>query len=51
MPDGDSGGVLLLDLHPMPPAETHGSSLETWVWIAVVLAVIVGSGLVLASRR
>jgi hypothetical protein len=43
--------VLLLDLHPMPPAATPGSSLEAWVWIAVILAVIVASGLVLASRR
>jgi hypothetical protein len=51
MPHGDSGGMLLLDLHPMPPAATQGSSLEGWVWIAVILAVVVASGLVLASRR
>jgi hypothetical protein len=43
--------VLLLDLHPMPPAATHGSSLEGWIWFTVILAVIVASGLVLASRR
>jgi hypothetical protein len=43
--------VPLLDIQPMPPAATHGASLEAWVWIAVVLAVIVASGLVLASRR
>ena len=41
----------LADLHPMPPAVPPTSSLAGWIWFAVVLAVIVASGLVIASRR
>jgi hypothetical protein len=43
--------VLLAAVHPNSPAQVSGGSLEGWVWLAVVLAVIVASGLVLASRR
>jgi hypothetical protein len=48
---GDSGRVQLADVHPMPPAPIHGDSLEGWILTAVILAVIVASGLVLSSRR
>jgi hypothetical protein len=41
----------LADLHPLPPAAPPTSSLEGWVWFAIVLAVVVASGLVIASRR
>jgi hypothetical protein len=38
-------------LHPAPPVATHGTSLVPLVAIAVVLAVVLIAGTVLAARR
>jgi hypothetical protein len=43
--------VLLAELHPVAPAPTPEGSLAGWVVVAVVLAVIVASGVFLTSRR
>jgi hypothetical protein len=43
--------VHLADLHASPPAIVPDGSIESWVWLAVVLAIVVASGLVIASRR
>jgi hypothetical protein len=51
MPRGDSGPVPIAKLYPAPPAVTQGGSLVAWVVLAVVLAVVVTGGLVIASRR
>lgn len=53
----NSGEVLLLripipaSLHPAPPAELTTGSLTGWVLLAMVLALVLACGLVLASRR
>lgn len=47
----DSASMVLLKLHPVPPAATPDSSLAGWIVLAVVLAFVVMGGLVLASRR
>jgi hypothetical protein len=39
------------NVHPATQAPTPDGSLESWVWVVVVLALVVMSGLVLASRR
>jgi hypothetical protein len=41
----------IASVHPATQAATPDGSLESWVWLAVVLALVVMSGLVLASRR
>jgi hypothetical protein len=43
--------MLLAGLHPAAPPDLPHSSVEVWVAVAVVLAVIVLGGLVVASRR
>jgi hypothetical protein len=44
--------LLALSLaHPADQAETSHTSLAVWVAVAVVLAIVVFGGLVLASRR
>jgi hypothetical protein len=42
---------LLADLHPAAPAHPPSTSMAGWVVLAVVLAVIVASGMILGSRR
>lgn len=51
--DRNSGGVPLLleTLHPAPPAPLPDGSLDGWIWLTVVLAVVVLGGIVLTSRR
>ncbi len=41
----------IANVHPATQAATPDGSLEGWVWLAIVLALVVLSGLVLASRR
>jgi hypothetical protein len=43
--------VLLANVHASPPAAVPDGSIEGWLWLAVILAIVVASGLVLASRR
>jgi cytochrome b len=43
--------VLIAALHPAAPAHTPHGSIVVWLLVAVVLAVVVASGVVLASRR
>ena len=43
--------LLLFQVHPAPPAPVPGGSIAGWIWVGVVLALIVVSGVVLASRR
>jgi hypothetical protein len=43
--------VLLDNLHPATPATPPDGSVTGWVLLAIVLAVVVAGGLVLASRR
>lgn len=44
--------MLLLDVvHPAPPAPIQSGSLDGWVWLMVVLALVVAGGVVLTSRR
>ena len=38
-------------LHPAPPAELTTGSLTGWFLLAMVLALVLACGLVLASRR
>jgi hypothetical protein len=38
-------------LHPLPAAPASAGSLTGWILLIVVLALVVASGLVLASRR
>jgi hypothetical protein len=38
-------------LHPAPPAELTTGSLTGWFVLAMVLALLLACGLVLASRR
>jgi hypothetical protein len=42
---------LLAELHPAAPAQPPSASIAGWVVLAVVLAVIVASGVILTSRR
>jgi hypothetical protein len=55
--DSGSSGVGTLrvvpfaNVHPASQAATPDGSLASWVWVVVVLALVVMSGLVLASRR
>ena len=39
------------EIHPVPPAVTPDGSLAGWILLAVLLALVVAGGLVLASRR
>ena len=43
--------MLLAGIHPVAPAHTPHSSVEAWVLLAIVLAVVVASGMFLTSRR
>jgi hypothetical protein len=43
--------MLLLALRPAAPAETPNGSIVGWVLLAIVLAIIVASGVLLTSRR
>ncbi|HEY6963254.1 MAG TPA: hypothetical protein VI408_15320 [Gaiellaceae bacterium] len=43
--------MLIAAVHPAAPASTPGSSITAWVLLAVVLALVVGFGMVLSSRR
>jgi hypothetical protein len=43
--------VPVVELHAVPPAVTPDGSLAGWVVLAVLLAVVVAGGLVIASRR
>jgi len=51
MHGGNSGAVVIADIYPVPPAPTPGGSITGWIVLAVVLAVVVASGVMLASRR
>jgi hypothetical protein len=42
---------LLAELHPAAPAATPDGSVGGWLVLALVLAVIVASGVFLTSRR
>ena len=42
---------LLESLRPAPPVPPPGAPLSAWVWFAVILAVVVVAGVVLASRH
>jgi hypothetical protein len=41
----------LAAVHPVPPAPAPHASLAVWVVVAIVLAIVVASGVVLTSRR
>jgi cytochrome b len=43
--------VLIATLHPAAPAHTPHGSIAVWLLVAVLLALVVTSGMVLASRR
>ena len=43
--------VLFATLHPAAPAATPHTSVAAWLVFAVVLGVVIASGLVLTSRR
>jgi hypothetical protein len=43
--------VLFSALHPAAQAEVPHTSVLTWIVFAVVLGVVIASGLVLSSRR
>ena len=43
--------MLFDSLHPVAPASPPHGSITGWVLVAIVLAVIVAGGVVLASRR
>jgi hypothetical protein len=43
--------MILAGLHPVAPAPVPHGSMSGWVVLAIVLAVIVASGVVLTSRR
>ena len=47
----NSGPVPIAELQPVPPAATPDGSLAGWIVLAVLLALVVTGGLVLASRR
>ena len=51
MPRGDSAAVPRFEVYPVPPAVTPDGSLVGWVVLAVLLAIVVAGGLVVASRR
>ncbi|MGH3003971.1 MAG: hypothetical protein ACRDM1_15130 [Gaiellaceae bacterium] len=42
---------LELPLYPAPPAQLEPSSMNGWLLLAMLLALVVAFGLVLASRR
>jgi hypothetical protein len=43
--------VTLGEIHPAAPLQVTGDSVGVWVVLAIVLAVILASGLVWTSRR
>ena len=43
--------MLFSALHPAAPANTPHASIAAWLVFAVVLGVVIASGLVLTSRR
>jgi hypothetical protein len=43
--------VFLGEIRPVPPAPTPDDSMAVWIVLAVVLALIVASGMFLTSRR
>jgi hypothetical protein len=43
--------VLFSTLHPAAPAATPHTSVTAWLVFALVLGVVIASGLVLSSRR
>jgi hypothetical protein len=43
--------LLLLDIHPAPPAVQPDGSLSGWIWLTIALALLVAGGIVLTSRR
>jgi hypothetical protein len=43
--------LLLTDLHPAAPVASSDGSMLPWLVAAVVLAVVVASGVYLTSRR
>ena len=47
----ESSGVLIANLHPAAPAATPHASVVAWLVFAVVLGIVIASGLVLTSRR
>jgi hypothetical protein len=38
-------------LHPAPPAQFPDDSLTFWIWLVVIVAVAILSGIALALRR
>jgi uncharacterized membrane protein len=44
-------GPLALSLYPAPPAQLSSGSVAGWLLLAMILALVVTVGLVLASRR
>ena len=46
-----AGVRLLADIHAVPPAQPPDGSLTGWIWLIVVLAIVVGGGVLLGSRR
>jgi hypothetical protein len=38
-------------VHPAPMTTPPGSSVEVWLWLALIVALVLATGLVLASRR
>lgn len=52
MSRGNPGPVLFDQLiHPVPPAPHPDGSLEGWLWMSVVLALVLAGGLIVSSRR
>ena len=52
MRPGNSGRVLFDQIvHPVPPAAQPDGSLSGWLWLAVALALVLASGMIVASRR
>jgi hypothetical protein len=43
--------MILAGLHPVAPAPIPHGSIAGWVVLAIVLAIVVASGVVLTSRR
>ena len=43
--------MFLAEIRPVAPAEPPHASIEVWVLVAIVLALVVASGLFLTSRR
>jgi hypothetical protein len=42
---------LLAGFHPAPPAQPPSSSLEMWIWLMVIAAIVVIGAMALTWRR